>query len=587
MSWRDTTKEVNLSSPVWKWGTLLLLGIFVIFSVYTMVSINAQSEEVRKNFEAITSLNKLKKSIRCLSRGAIRSDTSQATTWAQLYEVYEQSREKVDMHYAGELEYSANILNSDREVARMEDIYQELLRTADASGSKETYNSFIVHMNEALDEVEVAIERIRINQEIHFQQLNNKLGLLALLVLVACLLAIFIAFLFWRYQKSTVARRQVEEALEKASLKIFDLYNNAPCGYHSLDANGVFIDINATELGWLGYTRQEVVGKLTFSDVITPESAAAFRKLYPVFLKEGKTPELEFVMVRRNGTTFPVMLKATAVYDEAGNYVKSRTTVLDITERKMVEEENQNKNVAVLNAYKKLELTARELEMVNKELESFSYSVSHDLRAPLRAINSYSQILEEEYGDRLDEEGIRLLNIVKGSAKRMGLLIDDLLALARLGKKEVKKNVVDMSELVQATIREIERNHPKLAVKFTVDDLPPAWGDYNLITQVMYNLISNAVKYSSKKDDAAVSIGAKALSEEHIYFVKDNGAGFDMKYVDKLFGLFQRLHHPNEFEGTGVGLAIVHRIITRHGGRVWAEGEPGKGAVFYFSLPVK
>lgn len=584
MSTGNSKKRISLASSVWKWGTLLLVGIFITFSSYLTVSINNQSSDVVKNVHAVSAVNKLRKSVRSLSKGVIRSDTSKVFSWSLLYDAYERSRAGVDISYARKLGYSVNIARSDTSVALMAGIYEEL---SISDGNEMTYGRFIEYMNQALDELEIAIDKLKSEQAIHSHQLNEKLNLLWWLLVLTCLLVVFIAVLFWKYQQGIIAHRKAEEALGKASVKIFDLYNNAPCGYHSLDVDGVFVEINATELRWLGYKREEVVGKLAFSDVVTPEGAIVFRKLYSEFMQSGTTPELEFLMVRKNGTTFPVLLRASAVYDEEGKYIKSRSTVLDITERKMVEEENQNKNVAILNAYKKLEITAHELEAVNKELESFSYSISHDLRAPLRAINSYSQILEEEYGGRLDEEGLRLLNIVKGSALKMGNLIDDLLALARLGKQEIKKNVIDMNELVQSTIRELERNQPSLNVTFTIDDLPPAWGDYNLLTQVMYNLLSNAVKYSSKKEEPKVQVGAKALAEEHIYYVKDNGTGFDMKYASKLFGVFQRLHHSNEFEGTGVGLAIVHRIITRHGGRVWAEAEPGKGAVFYFSLPVK
>jgi PAS domain S-box-containing protein len=585
---RIITYNFGLTSPVWKWGVLLVVCLFIACSIYLLVSVRVQQREVVTNINSISNLNKLRKGIRSLSRSLIESDTSQHVSWPVLYNNYQRHRAGVDMDHARTLGYHTLIEHSDLYVLEMSNAYKEYSGIKGIKVDKiAVEDRFILYMNEALDELERAIEKIRVEQTMHTQELTARLNALGILVIIACLLAIFITGLFWKYQLDIAARRKAEEALEVASEQVFDLYNNAPCGYHSLNSNGVFVNVNDTELSWLGYTREEIIGKMLFTDVLTPESIDIFRKRFPEFKEKGTTPELEFVMVRKDGTTFPVSVRATAIYDKDGKYLKSRSTVLDITERKLVEEENKSKNIAILNAYKKLEMTARELEAVNKELESFSYSISHDLRAPLRAINSYSQILEEEYGGQLDDEGKRLLGIVKGSAKKMGILIDDLLALARLGKKEVKKSAVDMNELVHSTIRDIERNHSNLRVTFTVEDLPPAWGDYGLLTQVVYNLLSNAVKYSSKKDNPEVIIGAKAYAEEHIYHVKDNGAGFDMAYAEKIFGVFQRLHHVSEFEGTGVGLAIVHRIISRHGGRVWAEAEKEKGAVFYFSLPVK
>ena len=222
---------------------------------------------------------------------------------------------------------------------------------------------------------------------------------------------------------------------------------------------------------------------------------------------------------------------------------------------------------------------------LNKELESFSYSVSHDLRAPLRAIDGYAGILEEDYGKNLDEEGNRLLGAVQYNAKKMGNLIDDLLAFSRLGKKELTKTDINMNELVEGALYELNKS-TKHAAKVEIGDLHPAKGDYGLINQVIINLLSNAIKYSSKVKEPLVEISSEKTDNELIYSVKDNGAGFDMRYVNKLFGVFQRLHTMDEFEGTGVGLAIVQRIMAKHGGRVSAEGEKNKGAIFKFSLPI-
>jgi signal transduction histidine kinase len=216
------------------------------------------------------------------------------------------------------------------------------------------------------------------------------------------------------------------------------------------------------------------------------------------------------------------------------------------------------------------------------ELESFSYSVSHDLRAPLRAIDGYARMLEEDYAGRLDDEAQRLLGVVRGSAKKMGQLIDDLLGFSRLGRQEPLPRRVEMTQMAHEVAEEL-RGAREITIE--VASLPPAKVDGALVRQVWLNLIGNALKYSSKKANARVEIGAREDAGENVYWVRDNGAGFDMRYAEKLFGVFQRLHRAEEFEGTGVGLAIVQRIVARHSGRVWAEGTPGAGACFYFSLP--
>ena len=223
------------------------------------------------------------------------------------------------------------------------------------------------------------------------------------------------------------------------------------------------------------------------------------------------------------------------------------------------------------------------LHELNRELEAFSYSVSHDLRAPLRAVNGYSEILKEDYNDRLDDEGRRLIENIRYNTKKMGILIDDLLAFSRLGRNELQMKEIDMNELVETVINEIRRSvacNPDILV----DKLHNVKADYNLLCQVILNLISNAVKYSSKASNPRVEISSSKEKGEVVFSIKDNGAGFDMKYADKLFGVFQRLHSHEEFEGTGVGLAIVHRIITRHKGKIWAEAEVNKGATFFFTL---
>jgi signal transduction histidine kinase/Tfp pilus assembly protein PilF len=250
-------------------------------------------------------------------------------------------------------------------------------------------------------------------------------------------------------------------------------------------------------------------------------------------------------------------------------------------------------NDEIKQSYKKLSVQAehlqiskKKLQMANKELEAFSYSVSHDLRAPLRAINGFTSILMDEYVENLDDEGKRIGDIIQQNAKKMGQLIDDLLNFSRLGRHELTPLNIDMKNMVKAIYDEVTTSDEKKRISFSIADIPEAIGDPTMFQQVWANLISNAVKYSSNRKKAVISVSAQSEDDNIIiYCIKDNGAGFNMDYSDKLFGVFQRLHSENEFPGTGVGLALVQRIIHRHKGKIWAEAEVDKGAAFYFSLP--
>jgi signal transduction histidine kinase len=234
---------------------------------------------------------------------------------------------------------------------------------------------------------------------------------------------------------------------------------------------------------------------------------------------------------------------------------------------------------------RELEAANRELGAANKELESFSYSVSHDLRAPLRAIDGYSRMLQEGYAPVLDDEGKRLLSVVRESSLRMDRLIDDLLAFSRSCRQALVKQAFDTGALLREVLAELRVAEARPAAAVALGELPPSWGDRALLKQVWSNLLSNAVKYSSGKPAPRIVIAASEAAGESVYRVTDNGAGFDMRHYGRLFGVFQRLHAEKEFPGTGVGLAIVQRVVTRHGGRVWAQGRPGEGAEFFFSLP--
>jgi signal transduction histidine kinase len=245
----------------------------------------------------------------------------------------------------------------------------------------------------------------------------------------------------------------------------------------------------------------------------------------------------------------------------------------EVTERKRVEEKLQSVN--------------RQLENANQELEAFSYSVSHDLRAPLRAIIGFSNKLSKNYCQQLDDEGNRLIGVISDNSKKMGMLIDDLLSFSRLGRKALTYSDIDMEKLIRDVFEEQKSYVKNRSLKLILNGISPIRGDKAMIQQVLANLVSNAIKFSKNNKSAVIEIGVNVGKNENIYYVKDNGSGFDMRYVDKLFGVFQRLHSEKEFEGTGIGLSLVQRIIHKHGGRVWAEGEENKGATFYFTFPNK
>lgn len=247
--------------------------------------------------------------------------------------------------------------------------------------------------------------------------------------------------------------------------------------------------------------------------------------------------------------------------------------------------EKHQQEVALYRLNEDLKRKNEALERMNQELEAFSYSVSHDLRSPLRSINGYASILKEEFEDHLEEEAQHLLNKIIRSALKMSNLIDSLLSLSRLGRKQIIDHSIKMNAVIKLVMREFEKIPGRENINFVVKKVPDARGDQELIKQIFINLISNAIKYSSQKNKPEIEIGAMDENGKTIYYVSDNGAGFNMEYQDKLFGVFQRLHSSQQFEGVGIGLAIVKRIVTRHGGDIWAEGKVDEGATFYFTLP--
>ncbi|HZY79050.1 MAG TPA: PAS domain S-box protein [Cyclobacteriaceae bacterium] len=338
-----------------------------------------------------------------------------------------------------------------------------------------------------------------------------------------------------------------------------------------IDRDLKYFLVEGNMLETFGYTKDELLGHKV-QDVLTKER---FEALEPNFERvfKGESFSMSF---RRD--QYDLLTRYVPLRDQHDQIYAAMLVALDITELKQAERKIADLNTSL---EKKVAERTSQLEVANQELESFSYSVAHDLRAPLRGVAGYSNMLSEDYKDKLDDEGKRILDQIGHNAHRMGVLIDDLLTFSRLGRKEVRKAPVDMEALIEDVLREM----PKGPATIRRRDIKPAYGDFSLIKHVVTNLLSNAVKYSSKKENPVVTIASWEEGGKIQYSINDNGVGFDMKYADKLFGVFQRLHSSEDFEGTGVGLAIVKRIIGRHGGEVRAEGKPDHGATFYFTLP--
>lgn len=372
------------------------------------------------------------------------------------------------------------------------------------------------------------------------------------------------------FQEKNVAIRESEERFRA-------IFENSADHILLINAEGIVQMINHVELG---YKKDDFIGKNIY-DFQTESNRAIMKEGMEKVFRKKIPARYETVFFTAEGKRY-YSSTASPIFDDHGEVSTAVIVARDITKEKETE-------AAIIDLNTSLERKVRErteeLDRMNKELESFSYSISHDLRGPLRAINGFTQILAEDFADTTSEDAQDAMNEIIGNAKRMGQLIDDLLEFSRLGKQNITRARLDMEDLVQTIIMDLKKTYPNMSASFNVKPMDITMADRGMMRQVMINLVSNALKYSSKKEKPNIEIGSYGDNGNNVYYVKDNGAGFDMAYYDKLFGVFQRLHRSDEFEGTGVGLAIVQRIISRHSGKVWAEGKVNEGATFYFSLP--
>jgi len=420
----------------------------------------------------------------------------------------------------------------------------------------------------------------------------------------------------WTFRDITENKR-TQEALRDSEERFRSLVETTSDWIWEVDLDSKYTYASPKVKDLLGYKPEEIIGKNAFEFMLADEASRVGTKFQTIIESQRFFEGLEHTTLHKDGRRVILETSGVPLIDKHGNLLGYFGIDRDITERKRAEEElvkhregleelvqertaelnSRVSDVEYLNramvnlledlrsSNANLETTTSRLAEANKELEAFTYSVSHDLRSPLRAISGFSRMLVEDYMDKLDSDGRHQLDVIQGSARDMGQLIDDLLAFSRMGRKEMSSSVIDMGGLVREVFEKLQLLPEASKARLKAEELAPAYGDLAMIREVFFNLLSNAIKFRKPQKAPVIEVGSRTEGEEQIYSVRDNGVGFDMKYVDKLFAVFQRLHSTEEFEGTGIGLALVQRIIHRHGGRVWAEGKVNEGATFYFTLP--
>jgi PAS domain S-box-containing protein len=375
-------------------------------------------------------------------------------------------------------------------------------------------------------------------------------------------------------------RKQLEDQLRSSEAKFRRLFEANIIGIIFPDLSGRILDANDAFLEMVGYTREDLEqGKVRWDTMTPPEYEVVDQRSQIELQTTGVAAPFEKEYIRKDGTRVPILL-VSAMLD--GSEQNAVTFVLDLTERKLAEAQVWQFNEIL---ERKVEERTAQLEAANQELESFSYSVSHDLRAPLRHISGYVELLQKRTAKTLDETSLRYLNTIIKTTQHAGVLIDDLLSFSRMGRTEIRYTLINMNQLVKEVKQELEPETKGRLINWELEDLPKVQADPAMLRLVWNNLLDNALKYTQTRSHTQIRISSFKKDQEIVFFVEDNGVGFDMRYVHKLFGVFQRLHSEEQFKGTGIGLANVRRIIHRHHGRTWAEAIIERGATIYFSLP--
>ena len=373
-------------------------------------------------------------------------------------------------------------------------------------------------------------------------------------------------------------RRKTEDALRLSEEKFQKAFHSSPVPMAITSPSRGTLDVNTAFLESFKFLREQVIGR-RFEDLDLWVKPLLYVDFEEVVQKKGSLKDIEFQFQISDGSEGFVLASAEqAIFDGESC---SLVTIHNITQRKIAEKEIQRLNTELEDRVR--ERTAQ-LEALNKDLESFSFSVSHDLRVPLRAVRGFSQELLDQYGDQLPTEALRYQTLVHENAVKMTNLIDNLLEFSKLGKLPINKRQVDLNLLIQEVWDDLEMEREGREIDFQVQILPTCQADVNLIRIVLTNLLGNAIKFTRIRQAPLVEVGSIEENSEMIYFVRDNGTGFDMDYSERLFGVFQRLHKPEDYEGSGIGLATAHRIINRHGGRIWAVAEKEEGAAFFFTI---
>jgi PAS domain S-box-containing protein len=487
--------------------------------------------------------------------------------------------------------------------------FRKMLEICDTQGAEAGLNSFRKYNSELINGELGNIVNLMIEEENHYLNIEseklttNSANARKIIYLNLIVQLLFLAVIFIVVNRNIKDRKiaisealSMNEELEKKVQKRTALLAQSEEKYRLITENAddwIFLVGSDKTIKYIspscerltGFPADRFINDSDFlNEIVHPDDKSVMKNHYDILRSRNRSENLEYRIVTSEGEIRWLQHSCSAVYTVDGKYAGRLVTNRNITERKAAEEELYKLN---LNLEQRILQRTAELKEANRELESFAYSVSHDLRAPLRHVNGFTDLLVKEFSSQLPEKAMHYLTTIRESNHRMGLLIDDLLNFSRTGRYELNKRLINMQSVLDEALQQIRHSTGSRKISWQIGSLPEVYGDYNLMRQVWINLIDNAVKYTRDKDEALIKIDYVNNHSEFVFSIQDNGVGFDMAHANKLFGVFQRLHTSPGFEGTGIGLANVHRIIQKHGGRTWADAKPNDGAVFYFSIPIQ